>query len=355
MNRLVIVGNGFDLAHGLKTGYEHFLVSYFKKSILEASKNREYFLDEFIQVSISQLLLNEEKIPEILVSIESLNELQKHQFIDFNSEAKSNQQFINELENNQVIQIRIENIYFKLLLSNKNWTDIEFFYYKYLIKSNPKENLKELNHFFEILQTKLIAYIQQINKTIPKHKVLKPLKTTSKRLFDGFNDEIDKMLFVNFNYTELLSKYVLFDHQPNHNLIYIHGKITNDETIIFGYGDDSDENYKKLENAVNDDFLVHIKSFKYPLENNYSKLIEFVDSGDFEVFCVGHSLGVSDRVLLKTIFEDNNCKKIRLFHRGDKKSYFRKCIAISRHFTDKIAMRKKLVDYGEMDVLKSDI
>jgi hypothetical protein len=355
LNRLVIVGNGFDLAHGLQTGYEHFLIDYFKKSILEASQNEGHFSDEFIQVSISQLLLNEEKIPEILVSIESLDKLQKHQFIDFNSESKSSEQLISELLNEEIIQIRIENIYFKLLLSNKNWTDIEFFYYKYLIKSNPRENLKELNLFFETLQTKLIAYIQQINEIIPKHEVLQPLKSSSKRMFEGFNDESDKMLFVNFNYTELLSKYVLFDHQPNHNLIYIHGKITDEETIIFGYGDDSDENYKQLENAVNDDFLVNIKSFKYPLENNYSKLIEFVDSGEFEVFCVGHSLGVSDRVLLKTIFEDKNCKKIRLFHRGDKRSYFRKCIAISRHFTDKIAMRKKLVDYDELDVLKSDI
>lgn len=174
-------------------------------------------------------------------------------------------------------------------------------------------------------------------------------------MFYGFNDEIDKMLFVNFNYTELLFKYVTLDRHQNHNLIHIHGKITDEETIIFGYGDDSDENYKQLENAVNDDFLVHIKSFKYPLENNYSKLIEFVDSGDFEVFCVGHSLGVSDRVLLKTIFEDKNCKKIRLFHRADKKSYFRKCIAISRHFTDKIEMRKKLVDYDELEVTKSNM
>ena len=354
MNRLVIVGNGFDLAHGLQTGYEHFLVDYFKKSILEASKNERHFSDDFIQVSISHLILNEEMILEILVSIESLDELQNNQSIDFNSEGKSSQQLINELYNDQTIQIRIENVYFKQLLFNKNWTDIEYFYYRRLIKLEP-DNLKILNHFFETLQTKLIAYIQPINETIPKHEVLQPLKSSSKRMFDGFNDEIDKMLFVNFNYTELLFKYVTLDRHPNHNLIYIHGEIKDSDSVIFGYGDDSDENYKQLENKVNDDFLVHIKSFKYPLENNYSKLIEFVDSGDFEVFCVGHSLGVSDRVLLKTIFEDKNCKKIRLFHRGDKKSYFRKCIAISRHFTDKIAMRKKLVDYGEMDVLKSDI
>jgi hypothetical protein len=30
MNRIVIIGNGFDLAQGLETGYEHFLLDYLK-------------------------------------------------------------------------------------------------------------------------------------------------------------------------------------------------------------------------------------------------------------------------------------------------------------------------------------
>ena len=29
MNRLVLIGNGFDLAHGLKTSYEDFIYWYF--------------------------------------------------------------------------------------------------------------------------------------------------------------------------------------------------------------------------------------------------------------------------------------------------------------------------------------
>lgn len=31
MNRLVIIGNGFDLAHGLKTGYKDFIDWYWDK------------------------------------------------------------------------------------------------------------------------------------------------------------------------------------------------------------------------------------------------------------------------------------------------------------------------------------
>lgn len=35
MNRLVLIGNGFDLAHGLKTKYEHFIDWYWEQKINE--------------------------------------------------------------------------------------------------------------------------------------------------------------------------------------------------------------------------------------------------------------------------------------------------------------------------------
>lgn len=33
MNRIIIVGNGFDLAHGVKTSYKDFIECYFGKVI----------------------------------------------------------------------------------------------------------------------------------------------------------------------------------------------------------------------------------------------------------------------------------------------------------------------------------
>jgi hypothetical protein len=36
MNRLIIIGNGFDLAHGLKTDYNSFIVWYLKKCFAKA-------------------------------------------------------------------------------------------------------------------------------------------------------------------------------------------------------------------------------------------------------------------------------------------------------------------------------
>ena len=31
MNRIILIGNGFDLAHGLKTSYKNFLDDYWQK------------------------------------------------------------------------------------------------------------------------------------------------------------------------------------------------------------------------------------------------------------------------------------------------------------------------------------
>jgi len=47
MNKLLIIGNGFDLAHGLKTRYSDFLVWYLD-SVLERFKREYKYEDELI-------------------------------------------------------------------------------------------------------------------------------------------------------------------------------------------------------------------------------------------------------------------------------------------------------------------
>src|SRR3546814_14278276 len=42
MNRLILIGNGFDLAHGSKTGYDDFIKWYLTQALETASRNRTY-------------------------------------------------------------------------------------------------------------------------------------------------------------------------------------------------------------------------------------------------------------------------------------------------------------------------
>lgn len=42
MNRLILIGNGFDLAHGLKTSYSDFIKDYFCKAVNSFYQNIPY-------------------------------------------------------------------------------------------------------------------------------------------------------------------------------------------------------------------------------------------------------------------------------------------------------------------------
>jgi hypothetical protein len=105
-------------------------------------------------------------------------------------------------------------------------------------------------------------------------------------------------------------------------------------------------------------YLWNIKSFKYPRTNNYHKILAFIDDAgssdeplelnppSFDVQIVGHSCGLSDKTLLRTIFESENCIGIKAFHYKEDKQeaieeHFYKGIAISRHFKDKPSFREK--------------
>ena len=161
--------------------------------------------------------------------------------------------------------------------------------------------------------------------------------------------------FLNFNYTSLLKSCI---NEWNHwnegktiRIIPIHGSLESKSEIIFGYGDDAHEKYSELEQSGNSQYLQNIKSFYYPSEKYYIDLINIIEQDEFDVFTIGHSLGLSDRVLLKTIFEHDNCKAIRIFSWDKKKEedHFQKRIALSRHFSDKLQMRMKIVEFDEGD------
>jgi hypothetical protein len=164
------------------------------------------------------------------------------------------------------------------------------------------------------------------------------------------NDK-DNILFLVFNYTNTIDKYIqYFKNQISQNInsIYIHGELNNTTNpIIFGYGDELDEEYIKLEKANYDPLLENIKSIKYLQTPNYRNLLRFIESYSYEVFIMGHSCGISDRTLLNTIFENDNCSSIKIFYHKREDGtddHNEKIINISRNFKDKPSMRSKVID-----------
>jgi hypothetical protein len=65
---------------------------------------------------------------------------------------------------------------------------------------------------------------------------------------------------------------------------------------------------------------------------------------------MGHSCGVSDRILLKSIFEHEHCQRIKIFYYQKSKivnDFTEKTQEISRHFSDKKKMREQIINFQD--------
>ena len=358
MNRLIIIGNGFDLAHNMETSYEHFIIDYFKKIAITSCKiSRIYEKDEFIDCYIKDFI-NEVQILELFNSIMTISDLITDERIYFSRTGESWDKPIDK--SNKNISFRIKDVFFDKIMLDKNWTDIESFYFEKLIfefdkskleNERMKPNPKELNRQFSILKDKIYSYLEEQNKK--SNQLINPnYQDFINNALKGINHFNDGVIFLNFNYTDTLNYYTKLEFQVNHEVINIHGTLSNPNSLIFGYGDDSHKRYADLEDSVNDEYLINIKSHMYNSDDSYETLINFIEANEFEVYVVGHSLGLSDRVLLKAIFENKFCTKVRLYHRGNLENHFKKRIALSRHFSDKIAYRNKTEVFNPDHVFK---
>lgn len=384
MNRLVLIGNGFDLAHGLKTSYEDFLVDYIK-GLIKSGKS-----DELTNIVINQKGYYDIYLQDI-IDFSDIKSMLGSSYIEVNlgrshpmrsylvSRSRTTIQPTTS-SNNKLVSISFKYSFLNEILTNKNWTDIESFYFKKLLEIvKTKEiteevkssQVKELNLGFQFLKLELAKYIKKLNSgdvnRVHKNHLygildgtFNKIKSASHRSKFGLNllsDSIpERVFFINFNYTSVLKKYIGLlpsDKREFSTYLPIHGSVEDIESIIFGYGDETHEDYRFLENKDEEELLKNIKSFYYPAKSYYQELMDFINAEDFDVYVIGHSLGLSDRVLLKTIFENDKCKAIKLYHRGNEQSQFKKRIALSRHFEDKIAMRNKILNYSDEDVFGS--
>jgi hypothetical protein len=98
--------------------------------------------------------------------------------------------------------------------------------------------------------------------------------------------------------------------------------------------------------------LNNIKSIKYLEATNYRNLLAFIESAPYQIYIMGHSCGNSDRTLLNTLFEHENCISIKPFYyqKEDGSDNYTEIVQnISRNFKDKQSLRDKVVpkDYCE--------
>ncbi|CAH0279917.1 hypothetical protein SRABI27_03744 [Pedobacter sp. Bi27] len=364
INRLILIGNGFDLAHGLKTGYNDFIIWYLNKALGYAQKNHQYD-DQLLTVTVKDVntidMLRGPKLSTVPSFIDhyyehGFEEMIKQRFLKIGTWS---QNFINPFE----INVKSHLLY-SLLIDCKmaNWVDIENTFYDHLKSalaltepSNKSKLVTALNKSLSAIVTELESYLT----TIETDNTVQGYADIINNPFDpsDFVDEdmhtenlfsIDSTHVLNFNYTGTAEKYIKNKKEQKIHLNYIHGKLGDEKNrIIFGFGDELDQEYANFELDRTRGIFDYIKSFWYFRTSNYHDLIRFIDSKTYQVYILGHSCGLSDRTMLNMVFEHENCKSVRIFYyqAKDFNNYTTITQEISRHFKNKQQMRKKIVPF----------
>lgn len=255
---VIIIGNGFDLAHNLKTDYSSFIED------IRKDNNRPE------GDKIYNNILGDQKSNGFLSIL--LRHYKKGNWSD------------------------IESTYFDFL---RNYYDKDFFKDKFseiFYYSTAKELNDEFNQIKQCLKIYLLKEQDKFNKISG---------------YDNFFSQFDKnnTLVLNFNYTNTVKQYT--KKLLNVNCIHIHGELENDN-MIFGFSA-ADQEYFYLLNKNDNELLKNIKRKQYEFSNKIDELDAFIKDDDYSIFILGHSCGISDREILNKIFTTKSVSIISTF------------------------------------------
>lgn len=427
MNRIIVIGNGFDKAHGLATGYKDFINAYwnefgneicrkysdwkkgFTDNELMGVRGMISHEDEFVrfeifrshkeELSIAVLAyLNKGAYNGILEKLNSMNDGLDGPVLKVSLRTTFNNTFFEHISSKANLKnwLDIENEYYvklkmllaesdtetrgqKVLKLNQEFDAVKKALERYLTKiveyakiqekSSIKEAFKYLIEPKEIAHGKRESFFKSIvhvmgiisddgmkldfednkedymflsKEESVQHYLKKMLKTDK---FKEYYCHPSETLLLNFNYTDIAERLYGKDCKE---VIHIHGELGNPHNpIIFGYGDELDDDYRQIEKLQDNDFLENIKSIRYHETGNYRNLLSFLEADLYQVVIMGHSCGNSDRTLLNTLFEHPNCASVKVYyHQIDENTdnYSQIVRNISRNFNDKAAMRDKVVN-----------
>lgn len=404
MNRIIIIGNGFDLAHNLPTKYEHFIKWYWKDwgvKLLHGMNRTEsdslctFEINSGIDVSNWAYVFG--------WYYQRNNPFKPWDPNDVVNIAKNDRKLCKYTTSPFLERISYS-------IETKGWVDIENEYYE-LLKNCVHTNtqlvpVETLNEQLCYLKDKLVEYLNSLDitdkllRTDIRPKIYAPfeipdisiegrqalvnhiqsgmasapgsleailslygnmysygrVKSYKEKYFGNiaFNDELpielllpNSIMLLNFNYTHTADLYCKKGWIFSVN--QIHGDLNNPKSVIFGYGDELDDDYKAIVNKNENKFLGNIKSIKYLESDKYRKLLSFIESEPYQVIIMGHSCGNSDRTLLNTLFEHKNCVSIKPYFykwgEGDQDDNYIELVQnISRNFTDMKLMRDRVVN-----------
>ena len=349
-NKILIIGNGFDLYHKLPTGYKDFLFF---------AKNWKIFKDEYSKHVSSAASKTAEMID---VRLGERNELITESLMDFavhaNIYSKEHITYLDtNLQNNAWLAF-----FDKVMPPGQNWIDfeaeieralrqVEMYYDRVLpsvVSDVPNKWMPELMRkviytFSDKAEKTESGYVNLAKNMFCAEKDADPEKlhpnkikllSSMKHELDVLNKclnfyllefvsaincgvyseqikELGDVYLLNFNYTytyaTVYGKTALIEHHP------IHGEVK-EENLVLGipdeaFGDSLDYVY----------FQKYFQRIQKKTGNYYKEWPvrpKYADLGDMpaQVFIMGHSLNKVDKGVLKNFFLESNVELIKIYY-----------------------------------------
>lgn len=375
--RVFIIGNGFDIAHGIKSRYTDFIWWYLEEIVIKfINKTFNPKKEKLFTIETKGgrfVYLNEEKIKSIFKSSINLNELRQ--------QLKNEDLDVNELNSCTEIPSILKGVFQS---DDLKWSDIENNYFKSIhsfydemIVNNTAKYRDKVNYFIpkinlfnsqlEFFKDKFIEFLNKQDSPF-SNEFDSFFKKNSNINVDWREEKFEIGLFdydscfLNFNYTQTAKKYI-----KDKDFFNIHGSLGDIRNPpIFGLGDEYHPIYREFVELNEPELLKNVKSIKYLQANVYKKLMNKLREYDnIEYIVLGHSCGMSDRTLLKELFNmedknikiylynyqqfkyDDNGRKIEKSGDEGKEDYTNKLYGLSSYFENNQIMRDKVGNFDE--------
>ena len=305
-NNLLIVRNGFDLEHGLKTQYTDFFDVIDKKA---ASKNE-------IILNNNKYLIKDNNLLLYLIKEYKQNKLQGNNWIDIETELKKIITLIEEIKTNNFIDnmnyYKGENEYTTIY---KIYSKSSYYFKNYLFPFAEAANYckyikKEYDTSIKNLESNLNELTNMLRDYLLEQDISNLTKTKD---ISDIDYKITHVL--SFNYTDTFRK--LYSKLDNDKIDFIHGSL-NKNNLVLGINETLTED---TENKIVD--TVYFKKyFQRIYKKTDYKYIDWLDHVNFDtVYIHGHSLDESDKEILEKIINSvlkKDTSTVKIFYYDEK-------------------------------------
>lgn len=327
---ILVIGNGFDLAHGLKTTYKDFLNFCNKDTELDTIINgeNEYSKCRKTNLWLKHFITKQNELGETWIDLE--NEIYNViSYIEFETPFYNENLWPMTLHMNNLPNMFLFKNISEYLSKANNILDVEHLGYKMYIDyyNNLLVYIPNKSGLIKFLYDQLREFTQLFEKYL-REEVLNNLAMSNFQLNLRNQDDKTRMTVLSFNYTDTCER--LYEFQPplhSHiKSVYVHGKVNSNINfcnLVLGTRsfENKSNNKFSLLSAEYNMFKKHNQRHKYNTIGAYQNFLDTLNNPkvcDSPVFhVIGHSLDETDHKILKHVFLANKKAKIKIYYHNE--------------------------------------